>query len=118
MQMDRKTYRSDLCLLLCGTLVWLLADAGRVRTAVSEALSLCAGTVIPALFPFMTVSGMLVSLGFGQWLSPYLAGFMGPLFRLPGSAASALLLGFARRLSPLLLTPCTLPSGGRKSSPV
>ena len=92
--MDRKTYRSDLCLLLCGALVWLLADAGRVRAAVAEALALCAGTVIPALFPFMVVSGMLVSLGFGEWLSPRFAGLMGPLFRLPGSAASALLLGF------------------------
>ena len=94
MEMDRKTYRSDLCLLLCGTLVWLLADAGRVRTAVSEALALCAETVIPALFPFMVVSGLLVSLGFGEWLSPRLSGLMGSLFRLPGSAASALLLGF------------------------
>ena len=94
MQMNRNLYRSDLCLLLCGTLVWMLADAGRVRMAVAEALSLCAGTVIPALFPFMVVSGLLVSLGFGEWLSPRLAGLMGPLFRLPGSAASALLLGF------------------------
>jgi hypothetical protein len=35
---------------------------------------------------------MLVSMGFGQWVSPRLAGLMS-LYRLPGSAGSALLLG-------------------------
>ena len=71
----------------------MLADTGRVRLAAVEALALCAGTVIPALFPFMAVSALLVSLGFGEWVSPRLAGLMTPLFRLPGSASSALLLG-------------------------
>lgn len=93
MLMKRKSVRADLCLVLSGVLIWLLADAGRVRLAAAEALALCARTVIPALFPFMAVSGLLVSLGFGEWVSPHLAGFMGPLFRLPGSAGSALLLG-------------------------
>lgn len=93
MYMKRNAPRADLCLVLCGVLIWLLADAGRVRLAAAEALTLCARTVIPALFPFMAVSGMLVSLGFGEWLSPRLAGLMGLLFHLPGSAGSALLLG-------------------------
>ena len=52
-----------------------------------------AGTVIPALFPFMVVTGLLVRLGFGQWLAPDMAGLMASLFRLPGCAGSALLLG-------------------------
>lgn len=82
------------CLLLCGLLVWFLADAARVRAAAAEALALCAGSVIPALFPFLAVSSLLVSLGFGPWLSPYLSGLMA-LFRLPGEAGSALLLGLA-----------------------
>ena len=85
--------RRDLCLILCGVLIWFLADAARVRQAASEALILCGRTVIPALFPFMAVSGLLVSLGFGEWLSPHLSGLMTPLFRLPGCASSALLLG-------------------------
>ncbi len=59
----------------------------------AKALALCAGTVIPSLFPFMAVTGLLVRLGFGQWLAPYMAGLMAPLFRLPGCAGSALLLG-------------------------
>ena len=49
--------------------------------------------MVPALFPFLAVSSLLVSLGFGEWVSPHLAGVMGPLFRLPGQASSALLLG-------------------------
>lgn len=74
-------------------LIWFLADARRLRLAAVQALTLCAGTVIPALFPFMAVSGMLMGLGIGQWLSPCLAGGMTTLFRLPGAAGSALLLG-------------------------
>lgn len=83
---------SNACLILCGLLVWFLADAARVRAAAARALLLCGRSVIPALFPFMAVSTMLVSLGFGQWVSPHLAGLMN-LYRLPGPAGSALLLG-------------------------
>ena len=81
--------------LLCGLSVFLLADAARLRAAAAEALALCAASVIPALFPFMAVSGMLVSLGFGAWAAPLFSGLMTPLFRLPGAAGSALLLGLA-----------------------
>ncbi len=94
MDMKQTGVRKDWCLILCAVLVWLLADAGRVRAAAQEALVLCGKTVIPALFPFMTVSAMLISLGFGEWLSPRLAGVMASLFRLPGIAGTALLLGF------------------------
>lgn len=85
--------RADIFLILCGILIWFLSDAADIRAATSEGLRLCAATVIPALFPFLVVCDLLISLGFGQWLSPWLAGLMGPLFRLPGLASSALLLG-------------------------
>lgn len=85
--------RTDLCLILCGVLVWFLADARGVRAAAAEALSLCGSSVIPALFPFLAVSGLLLSLGFGEWVSPRLSGLMASLFRLPGCGGSALLLG-------------------------
>lgn len=87
-------WRTGACLLLCGLLIWFLADAGDVREAAAAALGLCARSVIPALFPFMAASTMLVSLGFGEWASPRLAGLMS-LYRLPGPAGSALLLGLA-----------------------
>ena len=87
-------HRGDLCLILCGVLVWFLADAVRVRAAAAEALVFCGSAVIPALFPFLAVSGLLISLGFGEWLGPRLAGLMA-LYDLPGSAGSALVLGLA-----------------------
>ena len=85
-------WRTGACLLLCGLLVWFLADAGEVRAAAAAGLALCGRSVIPALFPFMAASTMLVSMGFGEWASPRLAGLMS-LYRLPGPAGSALLLG-------------------------
>ena len=85
-------WRTGACLLLCGLLVWFLADAGEVRAAAAAGLTLCGRSVIPALFPFMAASTMLVSMGFGEWASPRLAGLMS-LYRLPGPAGSALLLG-------------------------
>ena len=92
MRMNRRV-RADACLILCGVLVWFLADARQLRLEAAKALALCAGTVIPALFPFMAVTGLLVRLGFGQWVAPHMAGLTVPLFRLPGCAGSALLLG-------------------------
>ncbi len=81
------------CLLLCGVLVWFLADAGQVRQDVSAALALCARSVIPALFPFLVVSTLLLRLGFGELAAPWLAGLMEPLFRVDGVGSAALLLG-------------------------
>ena len=75
MRMKRRI-RTDVCLILCGVLVWFLADARQLRLEAVKALTLCAGTVIPALFPFMVVTGLLVRLGFGQWLAPDMAGLM------------------------------------------
>ena len=85
-------WRTNACLALCGLLIWFLADAARVREAASAGLLLCGKSVIPALFPFMAASTMLVSMGFGPWAAPRLAGLMN-LYRLPGAAGSALLLG-------------------------
>lgn len=76
-------------------LVWFLADAQAVRAAAAEALALCAGSVIPALFPFLVVSSLLLKLGFGQALAPWLAELMEPLFRVDGAGGAALVLGLA-----------------------
>lgn len=81
------------CLALCGLLLWFLADAPDIKDAVTAGLGLCAGSVIPALFPFLVVSSLLVSLGLGDLAAPHLSGLMEPLFRVPGAGSSALLLG-------------------------
>ncbi|MBQ9347985.1 MAG: sporulation protein [Oscillibacter sp.] len=80
---------------LSALFLWLLLDAGTFQTAAWEALNLCARSVVPALFPFLVVSGLLVSQGFGEWCAPLFSGLMTPLFRLPGTAGGALALGLA-----------------------
>ena len=76
-------------------MVWFLADARQLRLEAAKALTLCAGTVIPALFPFLVViTGLLVRLGFGEWLAPDMAGLMDVrCSACPAAAGSALLLG-------------------------
>ena len=86
-------WRLAACLGLCGLLVWFLADAADLRAAVENALSLCAHSVIPALFPFMVASSLLLKLGFGALAAPWLAGWMEPMFRVNGAGSSAFLLG-------------------------
>lgn len=68
----------------------LLARSAEAAQAVRDGLALCAGSVIPALFPFLAVSGLLTALDDGA--SPAL----GPLARLLGcsrAGARAFLLG-------------------------
>ena len=89
-----KRLRRTNLFLAATLLIWLLADAQRVRESASDALRLCAASVIPGLFPFLVVTGLLMSLGFGAWASPMLSPLMTGLYRLPGAAGSALLLGF------------------------
>ena len=81
-------------LLLCGLAALFLAESGSVRAAVGEGLTLCAATVVPSLFPFLVVSALLTSCGFGPWAARWAAPFMA-LYRLPGCAASAVVLGLA-----------------------
>ena len=88
----RTRWRLPVMLLAVTALFWLLLDAREVRQAVGEGLALCTGSVIPALFPFLCVSSLLMALGFGELAAGPLGGLMG-LYGLDGSASSALLLG-------------------------
>ena len=68
----------------------LLARSAEAAQAVRDGLALCAGSVIPALFPFLAVSGLLTALYAGA------APALGPLARLLGcsrAGARAFLLG-------------------------
>ena len=62
--------------------------------AASTGLGLCANVIIPSLFPFFVLSGLVVELGLAGYVGRALEGIMVPLFRVPGSCASALALGF------------------------
>ncbi len=74
--------------------VLLLACPAAAGTAVQDALTLCVRTVIPSLFPFFIVTGLLVQFGLDSILRPLCAPFMRPLFHLRGECAAPLLAGF------------------------
>lgn len=78
--------------VLLGIFALLLAgDVG--AQAARTALSLCAQTVIPSLFPFFVLSSLLISSGGSELLSFLFAPLMRPLFSLSGAGAAALALG-------------------------
>ena len=52
--------------LLAGWAAFLLLRPQRAAQAVAEGLALCAGAVLPALFPFFVCTGMLNALGLTQ----------------------------------------------------
>ncbi len=62
--------------------------------AASAGLGLCANVIIPSLFPFFVLSGLVVELGLAGYVGRVLERVMVPLFRVPGCCASALALGF------------------------
>ena len=61
--------------------------------AVRDGLSLCAGLILPSLFPFFVLSSLVVELGLSRYLGKILEPVMRPLFHLSGSCACALAVG-------------------------
>lgn len=72
----------------------LLLFPESARSGMQEGLRLCGTSVIPALFPFLVVSSLLIALGCGELLSGPLTFLMQPLFRVDGAGACALVLGW------------------------
>ena len=79
--------------LLCCTLA-LLCWPKEISAAVQEGLKLCYNVIIPSLFPFFILSSLMISLGLAGYLGRLFEPVMRPLFRLPGSCAAVLALGF------------------------
>lgn len=71
----------------------LLLRPQEAAGAVREGLSLCAGTVVPSLFPFFAAISLLLQLGAAEALGRLCAPVMKPLFRLRGECALPLLAG-------------------------
>ena len=79
--------------LLCATAA-LLHWPQESMEAVREGLNLCGNVILPSLFPFCVLSALIVELGLSQYLVKLLEPVMRPLFRLNGSCACALAMGF------------------------
>lgn len=76
-----------------GVGVLLLCRPADAAAAVQNGLRLCAGTVIPSLFPFFVVVSLLLQLGLADGLQGLCAPVMGPLFHMRGICVLPLLAG-------------------------
>ena len=88
---------SALCLFL------LLRHSNTAISHMSRGLRLCAGTVIPSLFPFMVLSELTVSSGCGLLLGKLCDRPMRRLFGISGAGACALIMGLI----------CGFPTGAK-----
>ena len=71
----------------------MLVLSTQAAGAVRLGLALCARSVVPALFPFLVLSGLFVNLGCSDVPARLLSGVMHRLFGCSGSGASAFFLG-------------------------
>ncbi len=63
-------------------------------SAMRDGLKLCGNVIIPSLFPFFILSSLVVELGLSRYLGRVFQPIMAPLFRVNGTCASAVALGF------------------------
>ncbi len=81
-----------LVLVAFGALVLFSAQAA---AGARQALSLCAATLIPSLFPFFVLANLLSDLGLPDLLGRSLGGLTRRLFRVSGHGAQAFFLGIS-----------------------
>lgn len=79
--------------LLCAAAA-LIAAPGEAIEGAKSGLSLCFNVIVPSLFPFFVLSSLVVDLGLAARLGRMMEPVMRPLFRVSGSCASAVALGF------------------------
>ncbi|MCI8649547.1 MAG: hypothetical protein HFG20_05460 [Anaerotruncus sp.] len=81
-------------LLACGTAVGLLWKTNEVSSGVRQGLISCSNVVIPALFPFMILAGLIAATPVGGLLSKLLYPLTGRLAGMPHALGSVLLMSF------------------------
>lgn len=72
----------------------LVASPAQAIAGAKDGLTLCFNVIVPSLFPFFVLSSLVVDLGLAAYLGRALEGLMRPLFRVSGSCAAAVALGF------------------------
>lgn len=90
-----RRWRSTLPIAACltGFALALVLRPQEAAAGARDGLVLFGETVLPALFPFLVLSSLVVELGYAERLGRRLSPVMGPLFGVGGAGASALLLG-------------------------
>lgn len=72
----------------------LVISPGEAINGAKDGLALCFNVIVPSLFPFFVLSSLVVDLGLAAYLGRAMEGLMRPLFRVSGSCAAAVALGF------------------------
>ncbi len=84
-----------LALLLCVTFgAVLLCYPRAAANGISRGLSVCGGVIVPAVFPFLVLGGILVRSGAAESVGKRLSGLTRLLFGVSGCAAPVLLIAF------------------------
>lgn len=81
------------CFICGGCLALTLYYSDYAIEYMSAGLLLCVRTVIPSLFPFMVISGLMVSVGLGEMIGRACEGPVRRLFGVSGASACALFMG-------------------------
>ncbi|MBO5734464.1 MAG: hypothetical protein J6R66_06220 [Clostridia bacterium] len=79
--------------LLFFAIISLISKTETVTTACQNALKLCAVSVIPALFPFFVMTGLMVNTGVVAFLGKLLAPISKVLFKTSGTGAVVFIIG-------------------------
>lgn len=88
--------KKHISLIAAGALfLCLIAGSARAAEGARNALSLCAVTLIPTLFPFFTLANLLSELGLPDLLGQRLTPLTKKLFRVSGCGAQAFVLGIS-----------------------
>ena len=93
----------------------LLLRPQKAASAVRAGLALCAGTVVPSLFPFFAAISLLLQLGAAEALGRLCAPIMRPLFRMRGVCALPLLAGLLGGYPSGAKTAASLYAQGRST---
>lgn len=91
----KKQLRDSLLgLALILSTVALVAAPQESIDGAKDGLALCFNVIVPSLFPFFVLASLVVDLGLAAYLGRAMEGLMRPLFRVSGSCAAAVALGF------------------------
>lgn len=81
------------CAAVLAAVLFMLINSGAVIKYSRDALDMCFEFIIPTLFPFFVMSGLLIYSGFGSVLARAAGPVMRPLFNVAPAGAAAFVLG-------------------------
>lgn len=100
---------------LCAAAAGLLCLPEASATGMRRGLSLCAERLVPSLFPFLVLSGVIARTGLCERLGAHLHGLTRRLFGLPDVCAAGILLGLIGGYPAGASVAAALVRGGRLS---